>query len=869
MQPERWRQIEEIFQSAADRAPQSRSALLESACGEDTELRRDVESLLALHENSAPTSASSVADAIAVLEQRNAKLNACSRIGAYRILQEIGRGGMGTVYLAARADDAFQKQVAIKVIRRGLDTDDISQRFRSERQILAMLDHPNIARLLDGGTTDEGLPYFVMEYIEGEPIDLYCDQRKLTVTERLKLFQGVCAAVQYAHQNLVVHRDIKPGNVLVTKEGVPRLLDFGIAKLLAPGTEQEDRTAAGLRPLTPDYASPEQVRGGAITTASDVYSLGVLLYLLLTGRRPYRHPISSQKEIQHLSQAEPEKLSVAAMKERTEPKESGNSGTAGSPSVVREGTPEKLRWRVRGDLDNIASMALRKEPQRRYASAEQLADDIRRHLANLPVIARPDTVGYRTTKFVARHKAGVAAAALLVLTLAAGVIATAWQARVARLETAKAQRINIFLQDMLGFANTGWESSNLAKNPDAKVSEVIELAAARAGTELADQPEILAEMRRTIGTVYIGQSRWKQAEEVLRPAFESQMRLYGPNHREVARTSHMLAWALDREGNWVESERLFRNAVSTFRKEAQSGHPDMFELIGTLGGLGVLLDEKGDARAAEPYYREALQYAPKLEGKDRAMVALLDNALATICYKRGDLDDAERLERTAIDEYRKLPAGNYVELATNLSSLGTVLTRKHRFVEAEPYIREALEIDRKLLGNKHFNTAGILGALADLLYSKGDYGAAEDAANEALHIFDQTLPKGNIAFSVPLLQLGLILNKTGRSRIAGTHLRDALAMRTRLLPAGHQNIAVVEGALGECLTTQKRFTEAEPLLLRSYSEMKSNLGEQDPRTSEARLRLVTLYEIWGKTEDATRYRPAPPLSAASRPRSVH
>jgi serine/threonine protein kinase len=259
MQPERWRQIEEIFQSAADCAPQSRPALLESACGDDTELRREIESLLVLHENSDPTSASSVADAIALLEQRNRKLNAGSRIGAYRVLREIGRGGMGTVYLAARADDAFQKQVAIKVIRRGLDTDDISQRFRSERQILAMLDHPNIARLLDGGTTDDGLPYFVMEYIEGEPIDLYCDQRELTVTERLKLFLGVCAAVQYAHQNLVVHRDIKPGNILVTKERLPRLLDFGIAKVLAPGVASGEQTLGRLRPFTPEYASPEQV----------------------------------------------------------------------------------------------------------------------------------------------------------------------------------------------------------------------------------------------------------------------------------------------------------------------------------------------------------------------------------------------------------------------------------------------------------------------------------------------------------------------------------------------------------------------------------------------------------------------------------
>src|SRR6266853_795830 len=430
MQRERWLHIEEIVQSAIDCAVPDRSALLDSACGNDTELRREVESLLALHKDSGFTRSSALEDGIKVLEQLNGRVYEGRRIGTYRVLREIGRGGMGTVYLAARADDAFQKLVAIKIIRRGLDTDDIIQRFRSERQILAMLDHPNIARLLDGGSTDEGLPYFVMEHIEGEPIDLYCDRLKVTITERLKLFQGICAALRYAHQNLVIHRDIKPGNVLVTKEGVPRLLDFGIAKLLAPGTSVGERTLTGPRPLTPEYASPEQIRGETITTSSDVYSLGVLLYGLLTGKKPYRLASRTPAEMERAICAEPER-----------------------PSVAVGSMPGR---RLRGDLDNIVLMAMRQEPQRRYASVEQFSEDIRRHLEGLPVIARPDTAGYRAAKFIARHKAGVAAAALLVLTLMAGVVATAWQARVARLETTKAQRINTFLQNMLSFSSSSY-----------------------------------------------------------------------------------------------------------------------------------------------------------------------------------------------------------------------------------------------------------------------------------------------------------------------------------------------------------------------------------------------------------------------------
>ncbi len=514
MQRERWLHIEEIIQSAIDCAVPDRSALLDSACGEDIELRREVESLLALHKDSGFTRSSALEDGIKVLEQLNGRVDEGRRIGTYRVLREIGRGGMGTVYLAARDDDALQKLVAIKIIRRGLDTDDILQRFRSERQILATLDHSNITRLLDGGTTDDGLPYFVMEHIEGEPIDVYCDKRELNITARLKIFQRVCAAVSYAHQNLVVHRDIKPGNVLVTKEGVPRLLDFGIAKLVAPGTSPAERTRTGLRVLTPEYASPEQIRSETITTASDVYSLGVLLYELLTGNRPYRLADQTPAEMEQLiCGGEPERPSAAA------------GSMAGR--------------RLRGDLDNIILMAMRREPQRRYGSVEQFSEDIRRHLDGLPVIARPDTFGYRTTKFVARHKAGVAAAALLVLTLGAGVVATAWQARVARLETAKAQRINAFLQEMLSSSSPGYDSPNARKDPDIKVSEVVAGAAKRAETELADQPEVLAEIQRTIGAAYYAQGRYDQAEQILRSALDKYSTAFGHDSPETVEASNL------------------------------------------------------------------------------------------------------------------------------------------------------------------------------------------------------------------------------------------------------------------------------------------------------------------------------------------
>jgi non-specific serine/threonine protein kinase/serine/threonine-protein kinase len=438
---DRWQQIKTVFHAALEREPGEREAFLDQACHDDVELRREVESLLASHdEASGFIEMPALAVAPTLLTASQPQSADSRRIGPYQIIREIGRGGMGSVYLAVRADDQFRKRVAIKLIRRGMDSDDILRRFRNERQILAALDHPNIARLLDGGTTDDGLPYFAMEYIEGQSLTDYCDTRKLNTIERLKLFRAVCAAVHYAHQNLIVHRDLKPGNILVTADGMPKLLDFGIAKLLNPemGSQTIAPTATMIRLMTPDYASPEQVRGETITTASDVYALGVILYELLTGHHPYRIAMSTPQDIERVvCEQEPERPSQVKGKSE---KEKGKSSIGESLLPFTFYLFPSAAKRLWGDLDNIVLMAMHKEPQRRYASAERLAEDIRRHLDGLPVIARPDTFGYRAGKFIRRNKLAVTAAALILLTLLGGVIATLWQARVAHAERAKAER---------------------------------------------------------------------------------------------------------------------------------------------------------------------------------------------------------------------------------------------------------------------------------------------------------------------------------------------------------------------------------------------------------------------------------------------
>jgi WD40 repeat protein/tRNA A-37 threonylcarbamoyl transferase component Bud32 len=468
MTPERWEQVKTLFEAALEQAPHERAAFLEAACGGDTDLRDEVESLLASDEQGKDFIETPVYEIPAdLLVKGPADTLAGRRIGPYQVLGQIGQGGMGEVYLAERADDRFRKQVAIKVVKRGMDTEAILRRFRNEQQILASLDHANIAKLLDAGTTEDGLSYFIMDYVEGLTIDVYCDTHKLPTRERLALFRTVCSAVGYAHEHYVIHRDLKPSNILITAEGVVKLLDFGIAKALNPdmAAEAVGATTTSLRPMTPEYASPEQVRGGPVTPSSDVYSLGVLLYELLTGHRPYHVKRGTPQEIERvICEKEPEKPSTMISRVEEVSSTDGQRWitlTPKSVSETRDGQPDKLRRRLVGDLDNIVLMALRKEPGRRYASAEQFAADLERYLQGRPVLARPDTAGYRAGKFVRRNKAGVAAAALLVLALLGGMVASQWQAR-------RAERQELISRQLLyaahmNLAFKAWENADVVQ----------------------------------------------------------------------------------------------------------------------------------------------------------------------------------------------------------------------------------------------------------------------------------------------------------------------------------------------------------------------------------------------------------------------
>ena len=744
------------------------------------------------------------------------------RIGPYRILRELGHGGGGTVYLAARADDQFQKRVAIKVIPAGGESTEAVRHFKRERQILASLSHPHIAQLLDGGTTDQGVPYFVMEHIDGEPLLTYADSRGLSVSERLKLFLPICSAVEYAHRNLVVHRDIKPSNVLVTAEGSPRLLDFGIAKLQNPELMGEAHTGTAMA-MTPEYASPEQARGERITTATDVYSLGVVLYELLTGLRPYAfrsrnaldvlRAVAEQPPTRPSAAVERLRLRAAVAPEENDP----SPQLAEALARCREGTPGRLERRLRGDLDTIVMMALRKEPQKRYPSVGALAEDISRHLGGLPVAARKGTAAYRASKFVRRHRLFVTAAAVVLVLLVAFPLAMAAQSArvarqrdVARKERAAAQKQRETAQRVSKFLVSLFKVSNPseARGNTVTAREVLDKGAQKITTELKDQPEIRATLMDTIGDVYRNLGLYDQAVPLLQEALESRRAVLGPDHPDVA---------------------------------------------ATLNHLANLLADKGDYATAETLHREALAIRRNRLGNESAEVATSLTNLANVIRQKGDYPAAEAMFREALALNRKVLGDGHLEVATSLNNLAIVLAQRGN-PEAEALFREALALRRRLLGSHHPDVANGLNNLASMLYEKKEYREAEALHREALAMWRTLLGNENPRVGVSLIGLAETLWSEQRPAEAEPLAREALAIFRKTLPGGHPYIAVAESVLGGCLTLSRRYSEAEPLLLGSHRVLQAKTGRQGFETRQALQRVVDLYDAWGKADQAARYR---------------
>ena len=865
MQAERWQRVEELFGVALDRAPDERATFLTEACGNDDGLRREVEALLVSHQRAGDfIQSSAFEDALNLIKRPEPTLESGHRIGSYGVIREIGRGGMGTVYLAARADDEYRQQVAIKIIKRGMDTAEVLRRFRNERQILASLDHPNIARLLDGGTTEDGVPFFVMEHIEGLPLLNYCDAERLSTVERLELYRKICAAVQHAHQNLVVHRDIKPSNIVVTPDGTPKLLDFGIAKLLVPDAGQPgEQTATIAQIMTPQYASPEQVRGSAITTASDIYSLGVLLYELLTGHHAYHLKALLPREVERvICEKEPERPSTAITRVEESTDADGvttSKITPASVSEVRNERPDSLRRKLKGDLDNIVLMAMRKEPERRYSSVEQFSEDIRRHLEALPVIATNHTLNYRAGKFVRRNRIGVTAVAIILLSLIAGLLATSWQARAARQEEAKAESINAFLEQVLNYSNP---VLNLPgdNSRETKMTQVLDEAAKRLeGEEFAGQPEVKAELERIIANSYYAQGRYSLGREHMQEYVALERRIYGENHPKALAASATWAALLFNRGEMAEAEKLYRQVLPPMRIEQQKGNIKAERLLDELVYFAYLRRTQGDSKEAESLFRESLALGPQLPKEFLYVLGVTRSTLASTLADQGRFDEALQTAREAVEDHRQLGGADRPDFGFSLTVLGGFLTDKGAFAEADASLREAEAIFRQRLSPSHLWLGDNLRNQAVSLYRQDKFAEAQNKVNEAGKIYLESFGRHYDHYPTVLIIQGLILNKTGKSKEGETILREAVKLRTESLPKEHFWVAVANSALGECLTTQRRFAEAEPLLVGSYAALNASLGQRDPRTTEALQRLARLYDQWGKPAQATLYRAMLPM----------
>ncbi len=632
MTPERWAQIRQIFDGALERPQQDRAAYLRVTCARDEELRREVESLLSNYEGSEEflnTPAVDLSRALATFEEHSAELPMIPRVGPYQLERRIGRGGMGTVWLATRFDHEYEKKVAVKMVKQGMDSHEILRRFRMERQVLAGLDHSNIARLIDGGSTPEGLPYLVMEYVEGTPIDQYCENRQITITERLKLFRDVCAAVQYAHQNLVVHRDIKAGNILVTTDGIPKLLDFGIAKLIRSefSTLSAAETRPELRPMTLDYASPEQVRGEPITTATDVYSLGVLLYKLLTGKFPYGPDLKSRVALQQaICEREPLRPSTVVL---TDAKSAIPQATQKMEVALQQQQQEtrdkarrRLKHKLAGDLDMIILKALRKEPQRRYISVEQFSEDVRRYLEGRPVIARSDTFGYRTTKFLRRNAGSVAAGAIVLLLLVGATVFSVINARSGRRLLEEAQRRELTLAPALVRSARLLGDQYYSADPAAAIAQ------------------------------------YRQAISAARDFIQSHPEQLGGSND----VRGDLALARLRLGDLLPAEAigLYRDSLTQFETAAQAAPGDLDrqrDLIMAARRLGLAQFSAGNLVLAETSFSRALQVAEGLQPVSpdtRRVVAECNFEFGEVLAGNKEPEVAVAKLRKALDTYREL-----------------------------------------------------------------------------------------------------------------------------------------------------------------------------------------------------------------------
>lgn len=808
MSADRWDRMQALFTACLELSPDERVPYLNSAAV-DAAVRREVLSLLEAHAMRGPV------DDLADRLGATAVPAAPQRVGPYAVIQPLARGGMGSVYLAERADGQFRHRVALKLIRRDLETEDLRQRFLAERQIVARITHPNITRLLDGGITEDGMPYFVMEYVEGLPIDQYCDTNRLTLSQRLELFRTVCGAVQHAHRNLVIHRDLKPANILVGADGMVKLLDFGIAKVLDPEafSETSGRTGTGVRLMTPEFASPEQLRGLPVTTASDTYQLGLLLFDLLTGVRPRL--------------IEPAATSGAVTGPRREiGKPSTLVGATREPApnvaaiaAARGTTPERLRRQLAGDLDNIALRALHEQPDQRYTSVEQLAEDVRRHLAGLPVIARPETLGYIATKFVRRHRAGVAASAAIGVLLAVFGVSTAVQAKRVTRERDRAQQVSNLLLDLFKSA-----SPDLSDGDTITVVEVLDRGIERIRTSLREQPDLQGAMLGELSNVYWDLGRLNEAAALAKEALTLRLASSGPEDPETARSLTQLSAHLVDAGHADSALPYAERAVDLARRRLGRGS---FLAGRALQAYGYALQTKGDRVRARPALEEAIWVYRAHSDSGRVHLAATLVNLGWIHENEGNLDSAEAKMRESVAIRRAIPGNPY--LVNSLGALADILLKRGNATEAEPVVAEAMAISEKMYPPGHWRLGASASRYAKVLAAKGDLPGAERRYREAL-ANRRSYGDRSLGVASALNDLALFL-KDRRGDLPGAEplFREAASIYAEKRGPNDTWTAIVLSNLAQTVYPQGRDAEAEAIFRRAIPALEAGFSPSDTR----------------------------------------
>jgi tetratricopeptide (TPR) repeat protein len=738
--------------------------------------------------------------------------------GRYLLVEKLGTGGMGSVFMAEQTEPV-KRRVALKVIKLGMDTREVVARFEAERQALAVMDHPNIAKVYDAGTTETGRPYFVMELVRGIPLTQYCDRNKLSTAERLELFIPICHAVQHAHQKGVIHRDLKPSNVLVTVQDgqpVPKIIDFGIAKAIDSRlTERTLFTEQGQFIGTPEYMSPEQagMTGLDIDTRSDIYSLGVLLYELMVGVLPF-----DPKALRSAALGEIQRI----IREANPPKASTRLISLGDTqkmiAELRRTDPGSLHRQLKGDMDWIIMRAMEKDRIRRYETANEMAMDIRRHLSNEPILAHPPRAAYKIAKFARRHRLGFAAGATVALALILGLfLATTGLVRAKRAEAVAAGERDRANQEaktagqvsdfLTGLFKVSDPSEALGNTITAR--EILDKGTNRMKDELKEQPQVRARLMDTMGMVYINLGLYKQAASLLDQAIEIRRGTAGTDEFLIAESLNHLAQLRYGTGNYPEAERLFREALTILQKVKG---PEDLEVAVDMNDLAMTLSAQGRYPEAEPLYRQALAIRQKLLGDQSPQVAQSLNNLGMFLYRKGAFPEAEQLFRKALETNRKLLGEEHPEVAANFNNLGLVLRDGGKLPEAEAAFRQALDMDRKILGVDHPTYANILVNLAALQTKMGKYNEAEK------------------------------------------NFQEGIDVRRRIFGENHADTAAARSLLGGCLTKEGKYAQAEKLLTESLQIIKKQFGQDHPRTQAALRRAVELYEAWGKPKQAAVYK---------------